>query len=500
MFTKLWGKTCARGKNERVEWEANAVWFRVRYTNPSQLRQCIFWLAKAKKVGRVALWYQLDGGLAMLHIGLSPNAETVFVRMAQDYNFFIQERLSEMSLPPVKKLNPLVNKDLPWDISFMAQIVGESVFFASLSEEGGGDYFPIAPSKKSKGIVNTWELPTPNCGLSQQPVWPLVNGAASELTAVNPDNDKWLLGLSSEGIPLQAGGSLNLYGGREESASWLIEMCTQLIRQQPGNLIIIDGFGNLVPQLKRKNSILRLINSQLNYMDMDNEVVSNGFNPLTAVPGETEADMLLRWKAWFRQMGVHSSNLPMLTNAYNEGVRELMELVRWLELPAQQIKEEQTASLRQRLSSFLQTRTIQEWVDWPDNPFRLLPEGGLLFSCSSQDWQRTQMLFSVLLGAINSPGARLILHGIPWKELKVKLPENKKIVLSNGPILKDSKSILVGSHKAHVSNLLGKRYFSENPQLRENLHLLRQYEGVVITPDQPICISWKRDKQLSTNK
>jgi hypothetical protein len=481
----------AKGKTERSEWEARAVWLRVRYTDPHQLRKCLLWLSTATKVGRVALWHQVDAAGAMLHIGLPPNAEPVIMRMAHDYGFSLQVKLDILLLPSVMKLSPLAAADLPWDASFMAHLVGEQTFVAALHKETStGQYQPEASGKKMKSDQATWKLPEPGRGLSQQPVWTPVGDAIAAMSVTQPDEKKWMLGLSREGKLLQTGGSINLYGGSEETSVWLTHMATQLIRQQPGNLIIIDGCGNLVPQLKRKNSVLRLIGSRLHYMDMDNDLVSSGFNPLAAVPGEPEPDMQARWRAWFTQMGVHRSNLPILAEAYAAGIRELMALVRWLNLPAQQIREPETASLRHRLNAFLRTRIIQEWVDWPDNPFRLLPEGGLLFSCHCQSWERTQMLFSVLLGALNSPDARLILHGIPWQDCQISVPEDRSVFVSNGPVLPEGKQILVRCHKAAAASLLGSHFFPDDAQMQENLHLLGMGEGIVVDQGEPIYTSW----------
>lgn len=488
MLTKFF----AKGKTERITWEARAVWLRVRYTDPVQLHKCLLWLAAAKKVGRVALWHQVDSAGAMLHVGLPPNAEPVIMRMAHDYRFSLQVKLDRLALPSIVKLTPLAAADLPWETSFMAHLVGEQVFVALLNKETGtGHYQPEASRKKMKSVLATWTLPEPGRGLSQQPVWPPVGHVAAAMSATQADGKKWMLGLSQEGKLLQTGGQINLYGGSEEAAGWLAQMAAHLIHQQPGNLIIIDGRGNLVPQLKRKNSILRLIGTKIHYMDMDNDLVSAGFNPLAAVPGELEADILARWRSWFTQMGVHRSNLPVLAEAYEVGIRELMALVRWLNLPAQQIREPETASLHHRLSAFLQTRTIQEWVDWPDNPFRLLPEGGLLFSCHCQSWERTQMLLSVLLGALNSPDARLVLHGIPWQACQVSVPEDRTIFVSNGPVFPEGKQVLVRCHKAASATLLGSRFFPDDAQMQENLHLLGLGEGVVVEQGEPIYTTWE---------
>ena len=55
----------------------------------------------------------------------------------------------------------------------------------------------------------------------------------------------------------------------------------------------------LVPRLKRKAAVTRLLGEQLAYVDMDGTSLANGFNPLAAVPGETEEALLQRWQRWF---------------------------------------------------------------------------------------------------------------------------------------------------------------------------------------------------------
>lgn len=488
----MFARFFARGKTDRIEWDANAIWYRVRYADGSQLHQCLLWLAEAQKVGRVVLWFRVASEGAMLHIGLPPNAAPVFMRMAHDYGFSLQSKADCVGLPPVIKLRPLRRGNLPWHTSFVAHLVGGFLFVTLLEEgdQGNGHYLPVATKKQAKSNP-VWTLPEPGRGLNQQPFWPHGNGAAALFMADSPTTNSWLLGGSQEGRPLQAAGQINLYGGSDAAAAWLSQMATHLIRQHPGNLIIIDGRGNLVPQLKRKNSVLRSIGSRIHYLDMDNDLTATGFNPLSIVPGETEAQTVTRWQMWMAQMGVHRSNLPVLAEAYGMGIRDFMGLVRWLELPAQQVREAETASLRHRLGAFLQSRAIQEWVDWPDSPFRLLPEGGLLFACHCSSWQRTQILLSVLLGALNSPDARLILHGIPWQEVALTLPTEQTMVISNGPAFAKGETILVRCEQVEAATLLGQRFFPDDKQMQENLHLLGQGEGVVVNQGQPIYITWR---------
>ena len=100
------------------------------------------------------------------------------------------------------------------------------------------------------------------------------------------------------------------------------------------------------------------------------------------------------------------------------------------------------------------------------------------------------MLLSVLLGALNSPDARLILHGIPWQDCQASLPEDRAVFVSNGPVFPEGKQVLVRCHKAAAASLLGSRFFPDDAQMQENLHLLGMGEGVVVDQGKPIYTSW----------
>ena len=253
-----------RDRKARIAWDEQAVWFRVRYTEGTAVRKCLLWLSTADKVGRIALWHEVTPDMTTLHISLRANAASVLTRMAGDYSFSLQPKPAHTNLPPALKLRPVREGNLPWDVSFVAHIVAGRPFVSQLDDtEKKGVYLPFVPEKKQADPLPDWTLPSPGRGIRQQPVWPHVNGAGAELAASKPDPVKWLLGRGLAGTPLQAGGHLTLYGGSQATADWLAQMAHQLIRLHPGNLIILDGHGNLVPQLKRKQSILRLIGDKV---------------------------------------------------------------------------------------------------------------------------------------------------------------------------------------------------------------------------------------------
>jgi hypothetical protein len=78
---------------------------------------------------------------------------------------------------------------------------------------------------------------------------------------------------------------VNVYGRQAAVADWLVHQVTQMVHLNPANLVVIDGRGDLVPQLKRKVAVTRLLGQQLAYIDMDSASFVGGYNPLAAVPG-----------------------------------------------------------------------------------------------------------------------------------------------------------------------------------------------------------------------
>ena len=161
-------KLFSKDKQVRLDWDEQAVWYRLRYTDPAAVRKCLQWLSTAQKVGRVALWQQVLPDITKLYLSIPPNGETVLHRMAADYHFSLQPKLPQVSLPPVAKMFPLTEADLPWERSFLAHIVSGRPFVA-LPENGShkGAYLPLLPGKKQPLPVSDWTMPAPRRGTSK---------------------------------------------------------------------------------------------------------------------------------------------------------------------------------------------------------------------------------------------------------------------------------------------------------------------------------------------
>jgi hypothetical protein len=468
----------------RQAWDQAVIWQRLRFLNSGDLQKCLLWLSQS---GRVALYYAGPGPIHQLYIGVTAVHLPTLTRMAQDYGFLLREKLPSVTIPAVTRMIPTAT--LPWEEEFLAHIVNGALYVSLAAEENkAGSYFPQPEKLTSNPNIS---LPQIQPGLTLRPSW---NGQRlpGALTAAAPDPTQWLLGRSREGTPLQTAGRLNLYGQTDSLSEWLSPMIGHALAQNHANLVVIDGSGTLVPRLKRRETVTRLLGEHLLYLDMDSVIVANGFNPLAPAPGETEPDTLRRWQAWLAGMGVPQSGLNMLPKAQVEGVQTIPDLRKWIDSPDQRHQTPAVTRLKQALDKLCAARVIQEWLDWPTNPFAILPDGALLFSCQGQGkWDRHHLLHAILLGSLNSPGARIIVHGFPWREIEMSAQNQNHphLVISNGPPLAEATTILVSSTPAGTQRLAG-QFFPGDDLMLENLHLLQPREGVVLSGNTAVLVTW----------
>jgi hypothetical protein len=278
-------------------------------------------------------------------------------------------------------------------------------------------------------------------------------------------------------------------------AEWLTYQVTQMISLDPANLVVIDGAGDLVPRLKRKAAVTRLLGEQLAYVDMDAVSLAGGFNPLADAPGETEAGLVARWQRWFQGMSVHPQGVQLLERARQDGVGDIPSLRKWLKQAERQGQYAAVSSLNMALNRLTARRSLREWLEWPTNRFDILPEGALFFACQRTDWARQQLLRLMWLAAQNAGHIRLIVHGYPWRgrDEMANMPET--LLVSNGPTLAAAATILVEAQPRH-RQLLADRFLGGDQQLAENLALLRRGEGILCpTPSRatlpPLPITWR---------
>lgn len=495
MFKKLFGKRAAR-----AQWDAGLVWFRLRYQEPERPTRCINLLSRSQACGRVALYYRPGEAVSELYLGAPETHARLVQRMAADFGFSLKPKPPEVSIPPAGRLTAVT--DLPWDRAFvapfMAHIANEFAFVSLVGGENtGGAYLPAPPSgapslEPGRGPA-TWRLPDkPLPGLALKPAW---NGEPppAHLVATEPDPHRWLLGRSQSGLPLHVAGRINIYGRQEAVADWLVHQVTQIVTLDHANLVVIDGAGDLVPRLKRKAAVTRLLGERLAYVDIDGASLAGGFNPLAAAPGETAVTLVQRWQHWFEGMNVHPQGVELLTQAQREGVEDIPGLRKWLKQSERQGHYAAVSSLGLALNRLTASRAVREWLEWPANRYATLPDGALFFVCQAgSSWERRQLLRGVLLAVCTVAGIRLVLHGVgdglyPAYDSDLILPE--QIILSNGPLLGQSHPIFTEC-RATAARKLAARFCQNDAVVMENLQLLGPKEAVLWVGGQMILTTW----------
>jgi hypothetical protein len=506
MWPKLWG-----GHKARQKWEVGLTWYRLRYLDAAGPTRCLHLLSRPEACGRVALYFRPGEAVSQLYLGVPALHGRLLQRMVADFGFSLKPAPANLCLPEPQPLTAV--PDFPWERPFVGQVVGELAFVSLVEGENKqGAYLPQPPAGESGRGLATWGLPdNPLPGLSMQPSW---NGQQppAHLIAAAPQPRCWLLGRSREGLPVQVDGQVNLYGRQEAVADWLLSQVTQQITLDPASLVVIDGVGDLVPRLKRKAAVTRLLGQQLAYVDIDGTALADGFNPLAAVPGESETELVARWQTWFGGMNVHPQGSQLLAQARQAGVEDMPGLRQWLkqverrgqpmaQLPVDRANGSGSAparypvqaisSLGMALNRLTAGRSLREWLEWPANRFDILPEGGLLFACKGNSWDRQQVLRAVLLAALQVKGVRLVLYGLPWQSVPLAHWERQaQVVVGNGPLMPHTTVVLTECHSHGLAALAG-RFLAGDARLSENLALLGRGEGMVIANEEIFSTAWQ---------
>ncbi|MGH2538798.1 MAG: hypothetical protein ACRDHL_15525, partial [Candidatus Promineifilaceae bacterium] len=219
--------------------------------------------------------------------------------------------------------------------------------------------------------------------------------------------------------------------------------------------------------------------------------MAGGFNPLAAVPGETDEAWVQRWQRWFKGMDVQPQGLQWLAQAKQEGIETIPDLRKWLTKLERQGQIAAVSTLGLALNRLAASRALREWLEWPANRFDALPAGALFFACKNTGWDRRQLLAGVLFAALALPDVRLVVHGFPWKAVPAGLlRQHERLIVANGPLMPGSTTVLVASRPEQVDALL-KRFLAGDAQLGENLALLGRGEGMVIAEGEVFFATWR---------
>ena len=182
--------------------------------------------------------------------------------------------------------------------------------------------------------------------------------------------------------------------------------------------------------------------------------------------------------------------------AIQAGVEDLAELQKWLQQQERQSTTAAIDSFKAALSRLTRSATIREWLDWPTNPYDILPDGALLFSCRADGWDTHQLLRGVLLAALTMPNSRLICHSIPWELVSAeKLATHPQIVLSNAPCSAESTIVITQTHEKGLRRL-AQHFQLSGERLLENMRLMSVgeallFENTDLDNSQPILTSWR---------
>ncbi|MCB8944065.1 MAG: hypothetical protein H6658_09950 [Ardenticatenaceae bacterium] len=474
-------------RHAREKWEAALVWWRLRYETAVKPTHCLNLLSRSQACGRLALYHQPSNPLSYLYIGLPPSYERLLQQMAADFHLSLQPVTEAFTRPTLAPLTAV--SALSWHEPFLAHLV-DGVVFASLSrQKQKGRYLP----KPTAGTpASPWQLPDPPPpGLAIRPTWPEQSPPA-HLIVNDEAAPSWPLGRTKGGVALGVSGRVNIYGRRQAVADWLVQQVSQIISVRPTQLVVLDGAGDLVPKLKRKTAVTRLLGEQLTYVDMDGASLTSGFNPLAPVPGETSEAQVQRWQQWFGEMNVQPQALHLLPQAYQNGVGDIPGLRKWLKQIERKGQYTAAASLNLALNRLTANRLMREWLEWPANRFETLPEGVLFFSCQNTGWDRRQVLRAVLLGVLSLQDVHLVAHGLGalWRcffDTHNSLPNS--VILSNGPVLPKTTTILVQIQQSHIP-ILAPQFLGNDSHMIENLQLLKPKEGLLIHEKEYFFVRW----------
>jgi|GEM_PF-6221668 len=470
-------------RRARAEWDAGLVWFRLRYAAPEGPRRALALLSRPESAGRVSLSFVPGLPLARLHVGVPARHAATLEWMARDMAFAATEEKPDT--PPAGALAPA--GALPWERAFYAHVV-DGCAFVDGSDVNGSHL----PEPAGEGTCR-WTLPAgPPAGLALHPTWNGQLQPAKLSGERSPDAGGWPLGRGQDGRLLYASGPVNVYGSARGVAAWLAPLVAHLLVTKPAGLIVLDGAGDLGPVLKRKAVVTRQLSRTLTYLDLDSTALAGGFNPLAPLPGEAATQTLRRWQQWFGAMAVHPAGLGLLEKAHKEGVGDIPALERWLEQPEQQHRPEAAHSVQAALRRLLADPHMREWLSWPGQPFAGLPEGALIFTCAGDGWQRQQIVRAALLAALQIPGARLALHGLPWQQVApIETAANSRLLVANGPLLSSTTVVLATSEPPGAA-LLAERFFGGSGSWQENLQLLATGEAIVLRGQARVLTTWGR--------
>jgi hypothetical protein len=446
------------------------TWYWVRFSDSEKATHYFKLLSQPEACGSLLIIFLKDASLSRLYLGLSIETKILAERVAKDFGVV----LAPVAVPDLASLQRWEKPGSHhWGNHFFVQLVEGSAVVAS-------------------GEKKDWKMPAfPPSGVTTHPDWEAYPPPKEVSRMVDTSYPPWLLGLDrGHGNPVQVNGQVTLFGHLEATCHWLIQHCLQALQTNPQGLVILDGKGDLVPQLKRHPAVTSRLGADLTYLDLSQTVTNHGINLLAPVPDETEAETLKRWQTWFLGMGVSSLALPLLVAAQEAGVADMPALQAWLKQEKRRERNIHLLQLEQILNQLLQHEQWGEWLTWGTNVWAAMPAHSLLVNCPEQSWQGQQVLAGLLGATLKMPATRFILYGFPWEEtLWTTVQQHPHWLIADPPEPKAATVVLVKS-AGKKQEKLADYFLARDEQLRENFMLLRHREGVVVQSDTVYGVTW----------
>jgi len=91
-------------RRARERWEAELVWFRLRYLEADGPTRCLNLLSRPQACGRVALYYQPDARVSRLYLGVPGTHIRLLGRMVDDFNFSLKPLSLAATIPTIQRM------------------------------------------------------------------------------------------------------------------------------------------------------------------------------------------------------------------------------------------------------------------------------------------------------------------------------------------------------------------------------------------------------------
>jgi hypothetical protein len=426
------------------------TWWRMRYADPINATAGLHAIFAHLPSKTVALAMTTDP-LPMLWIGVASDQQHWVVDALHRYAVqLVREKVEPDPVAAIYNLSQWQHVDeWPSQTSWVGLLAYGQLYVgvnsAETAEEGQAVGWP-APNGQHPSV---WHLPKPQLGtatqLSSVPIDPL----PKSLSAVGkPDpttlaENRFYVGHNAL-QPVFASGRVQVWGDRHALQRWTAQLILHELSHTDAPLVVIDGRGDMAAHLPLyKPFVAALKDDQLRYVNMDDDLRQQGFNPLQPLAWETVQQTANRWQRWLDAVGIWPSGLlldkqALCTKALQDGVASVSTLTRWLH-SAEDIPQSADVHIQRALRQVQQSSQYAQWLRRP-RPLFDLPKGFVFASRIGTDSVHQTMTAAILDAALNIPNVTLLLTGLPQALLTSIAPNRlpERVLMVNGIMLPNS--------------------------------------------------------------